>query len=232
MPFTNLFDRFALGILSLGMTQATRSKFEAAARYSSARGGDVPIMGNGKDKIVFVASGSVKLVAHASQGREQVVSFQFTGDLLSVPATHAHAYSLSALEDCELISFPAEEFFNLAQQEEGMILEVLKRTVRALANCREKAITLGRKTAQERMASFLITMAERIGLPSDKGVELHLPMSRSDMGDSLGLTIETVSRQLSELRSCGLLETPTRSKFVLPDIAGLQARAGHIRVAA
>ncbi|MBV7259068.1 Crp/Fnr family transcriptional regulator [Erythrobacter crassostreae] len=214
------------------MTEATRTKLEAAARYASALSGDAPIVGNDKDQIVFVGSGSVKLVAHASAGREQVVAFQFAGDLVSVPATRAHAYSLSALDDCELISFPADEFFKLVQQEEGIILEVLKCSLVALANCREKAITLGRKTAQERLASFLVSMAERGGTPVDRGVELHLPMSRSDMGDSLGLTIETVSRQLSELRASGLLITPSRSKFLLLDLAGLQARAGHIRAAA
>lgn len=232
MPFPDLFDRFALSVLPNGVSEVTRQKFKAIARYSSARTGDAPFKGNGQDQIVFLASGSTKLVAHASQGREQVVAFHFAGDLISVPASGAHAYSLSALDDCELIYFPAADFLQLAQQEEKMVNQMLDRALSALARCREKTVTLGRKTAQERLASFLVTMAGRVGQQAKHGVEMDLPMSRRDIGDSLGLTIETVSRQLSELRAAGLLSTPTRSLVCIADIDGLKARAGHIQTAA
>ena len=231
MTFPDLFDRFASAILPLGNTDATHLRFQAVARYASARSGDAPFIGNGQDQIIFIASGSTKLVAHASQGREQVVAFHFAGDLVSVPASGAHAYSLGALEDCELIYFPADEFLQLARYADGMLAQVLDRAMRALARCREKTISLGRKTAQERLASFLVTMADRIGAKTEQGTDLHLPMSRRDISDSLGLTIETVSRQLGELRASGLLATPSRSRVCLLDIDGLKARAGHIGVA-
>lgn len=231
--FPDLFDSFSAAILPLGSSDSTHLRFQAVARYASARAGDAPFTGNGKDQIIFVAAGSTKLVAHASQGREQVVAFHFAGDLVLVPARAAHSYTLCALADCELIYFPAEEFFKLARHEAGMTDEVLARAMKALARCREKTISLGRKSAQERLASFLVTMAERIGAARDsKVIELDLPMSRRDIADSLGLTIETVSRQLSELREAGLIETSGRSRIWLRDLARLNLCAGHLAPAA
>ena len=228
MTFPDLFECFARELLPPGTPETTRKRFQGLARYVSARAGDAPLKGNGADQIVFVATGATKLVAHASQGREQVVAYHFAGDLVSVPARAAHAYSLCALEDCELVYFPADEFFELAHQDTGMLDDILKRALKALSRCREKTISLGRKTAQEKLASFLVTMAERVGAPADGGWFLTLPMSRRDIGDSLGLTIETVSRQLRELRELGLLETVGRSGILVRDLKGLNARAGHL----
>ena len=227
-----IFDRFAEAVLPHCLPQPMRSHLEFIARYSSARAGDVPIANPDRDQILFVVHGSTKLVAHASQGREQIVAFHFAGDLVSVPARAAHAYSLCALEDCELIHFPADEFFEVVRNEPGMVEEVLGRAMRALARCREKTISLGRKTAQEKVANFLIVMAERTGAGNAKSCKLDLPMSRRDIADSLGLTIETVSRQLGELRDAGLLKSVGRSTIILLDQRGLNARAGHLPIAA
>ncbi|MHA7819386.1 MAG: Crp/Fnr family transcriptional regulator [Erythrobacter sp.] len=228
MTFPDLFERFSLAILPLGASDATHLRFQSVARYASARAGDAPFASDRSDQIVFVASGSTKLVACASQAREQVVAFHFAGDLVSVPARGAHAYSLCALEDCELIYFPADEFFRLARFESELVDAMLARAMRALSRCREKTIALGRKNAQERLAGFLLSMAERIGEHDEKRCLLDLPMSRGDIADSLGVTIETVSRQFGDLKAAELLETEGRSKVVLFDLAALNARAGHL----
>ena len=227
----SLFDRFADAVLPQGLGHALRVRLEPVARYSRARAGDVPVIGPDRDQILFVVQGSTKLVAHASQRREQIVAFHFTGDLVSIPARASHAYSLCALEDCELVHFPADEFFRLARGEPAIVEEVLERAMRALARCREKTISLGRKTAQEKVANFLIVMAERIASDNPEVCELHLPMSRRDIADSLGLTIETVSRQIGELRDAGLLKPVGRSTIILLDRRGLNARAGHLPMA-
>jgi CRP/FNR family transcriptional regulator len=234
MTFPELFDRFSLAILPLERSTEARLRFQDEARYASPRSGDALFTGSDADQVVFVASGSTKLVAHASHGREQVVAFHFAGDLILVPARAAHAYAVCALEDCEFIYFPAREFLELARFETGMVEHLLDHTMQALARCREKTITLGRKSAQERVATFLVTMAERIGAErigaedENGGCVLDLTMSRRDIADSLGLTIETVSRQLSQLRSASLLETHGRSRVVLLDLPSLNARAGRL----
>lgn len=232
MTFPELFEGFTVAVLPHGVSEATQMRFQAVARYASARAGDTPFTDNDRDQIVYVAAGSTKLVAHASHGREQVVAFHFAGDLVSVPARAAHAYTLCALADCQLVYFRADEFLRVARLEARLVEEVLGRSMRALSRCREKAISLGRKSAQERLAGFLVTMAERIGSAQEGSWILDLPMSRRDIADSLGLTIETISRQLGELREAGLIETEGRSRVKLLDLPALSGRAGHIPLAA
>lgn len=230
--FPELFELFVQAILPQDMADAAYLRLQALGRYASAKAGEDVLADGDEDQIVFVALGATKLVAHASGDREQVLGFYFAGDLVSIPARGAHSYTLCALQDCELIAFPAAEFFELARSEAGLLNEVLVRVLDSLGRSREKSITLGRKTAQERVASFLVTMAARIGTPLEGGCLLHLPMSRRDMADSLGLTIETISRQLTELREAGLIETSGRSVVHLCDSATLKARAGHLCAAA
>ena len=170
----------------------------------------------------------MKLVAHAAGGREQVLAFHFPGDFVAVPAHGAHSYTLFALTSSEALVFPAAEFIELSSGHPAAMRTLLAAVLRSLNRSREKAIALGRKTAQERLSAFLIGMAERIGQPAKNACLLHLPMSRRDIADSLGLTIETVSRQLGELREAGLLETAGRSDVRLFDLAALAARAGHL----
>jgi len=226
------FEQFASAILPDGVPDESRSRFQACARFAKAKACDAPFPTIEQDQVVFVANGSTKLVAHASQGREQVLAFHFAGDLAYIHARAAHAYTLCALENCELVTFPAADFMMAAQGEALVVNEVLLRALLSLDRCREKSIALGRKTAQERLAGFLIAMAERIGSRQDDGCVLDLPMSRRDIGDSLGLTIETVSRQMSDLRNLGLLETTGRSLIRIRDLPSLTARAGHLSQAA
>ena len=230
------FDRFATAVLPPNLPDALRRRFQALARSTTAAAGEAAIADDDVAQMVFLASGATKLVAHASQGREQVVAFHFSGDLVSVPAREAHAYMLCALVPSEFVTFPLDAFLSLARGEAAVMDAVLGRAMTALARSREKAITLGRKTAQERVASFLVVMAERTGKrggsPHDSACILDLPMSRRDIADSLGLTIETISRQLGELRDVGLIETSGRSIVRLLDLPGLDERAGHLPAAA
>lgn len=193
----------------------------------AARGGMVPLKAGG-DMIVYIVSGATKLIASASAGREQIVSFHFSGDLVSVPADASHSYGLCALADAEALVFPAKEFLELTQSDAAFHGILLERSLTALHRCRDKAVALGRKSAEERLASFLVGMGERIGLSARGNCTLELPMSRRDIGDSLGLTIETISRQFGSLRKAGLIETSGRWVVVLCDPAQLALRAGHI----
>ena len=187
-------------------------------------------LGERGDRLVFIARGSMKLVAHASGRRDQIVAFQFAGDLVCVPARSAHAYSLVALEPCRIEAIEYETLIDRCQGDAGIMGRLLSATRISLARCREKSIGLGRKTAPERIATFLLSMAERIGRHTEDGVELDLPMSRRDIAESLGLTIETVSRQFTLLREDGLVATTGRSGVTLCDPARLAARAGFLEV--
>ncbi|MEM7700927.1 MAG: Crp/Fnr family transcriptional regulator [Pseudomonadota bacterium] len=230
MALHDPFDRFVDEVMPPNTDKDLLSGFRSLSRRINAVKGSPALTANGSDQIAFVASGSTKLVAHATRGREQVVSFQFADDLVLVPARTAHAYTLTALESGELIQFNADPFFALAGEQSGLVIILMERAYESLAHCREKSVTLGRATAQEKLAGFLLNLAERIGDRQGRGTSMTLPMSRRDIADALGLSIETVSRQFTMLRDQRLLETIGRSGITLSDLRALSERAGHLPV--
>lgn len=219
------FVRSAFGIEPGGRVGVQLAMLANAVSLS--RGVAAPLDHAG-DQIVFVAQGATKLSAHASLDREQIVAFHFGGDIVSIPSDGPHSYQLTALIDSELLIFPGREFLDLAATDAIMARSMLERLPSALHRCRDKAVALGQKSALERLAGFLAAMTERVGKLIDGKCTLDLPMSRRDIGDSLGLTIETVSRQLGILREAGLIETRGRSRIVIFDLATLTRWAGHL----
>jgi CRP/FNR family transcriptional regulator len=202
--------------------------FVALARTVRVVAGKAVPLPRGETALVFIASGAAKLVAQAAAEREQVTAFNFSGDLVVVLGSGPHRYALHALVDSELTIMPYRAVREAVANEPAILARLLDNSDAALCRCREKALMIGRKTASERMAGFLVMMAARIGVPKGEAILLDLPMSRRDIGDSLGLTIETVSRQFSLLREARQIATEGRSKVLLLDFKGLQARAGHL----
>ncbi len=178
--------------------------------------------------LAFVADGATKLGALASRGRQQIVAFHFAGDIISIPPEGLHRHVLTALRDCSLALFPAQGFYDRAAVSPRVLRLLLERSQTALFRCRDKAVNLGQKTARERVAGFLLAMAERLDCRDHVPGCMDLPMSRRDIADSLGLTIETVSRQIGELKDAGIIETRGRSCVILHDAAELARQAGNV----
>lgn len=198
------------------------------------------------DRLVWIASGSAKLVAppaavlpgavtanvaaaHPASG--QVLAFHFAGDLVSVLRRNNGGawgdFRLVALTPCDFVIFPAERFLDAAQDDPVVLRSVLTRSLQAVHRSQTRMMQMGHKSAAARIADFLVSMAERLGGATSGPCAFSLPMSRRDIGDSLGLTIETVSRQLTELREAGLVTTQGRSKVALSDIGALARIAGR-----
>ncbi len=181
------------------------------------------------DRLVWLASGSAKLVAPTAAGSpfNQVLAFHFAGDLVSVLRQSDGDFRLVALTDCDIVIFPADHFLDIAQGDPAVLRSVLARSLQALHRSRTRMMQMGHKSAQQRIADFLVSMAERLADCTTGRCAFALPMSRRDIGDSLGLTIETVSRQLTELREAGLIATEGRSKVCLSDVDALARLAGR-----
>jgi CRP/FNR family transcriptional regulator len=181
-----------------------------------------------EDRLVYIAHGSAKLAAQpvADAPSGQVLAFHFGGDMISVLRQTDGDFRLVALSDCALVVFPAERFLDIAQSDPAVLRSVLARSLQALHRSRTRMMQMGHKSAQQRIADFLVSMAERLAGCTSGACAFALPMSRRDIGDSLGLTIETVSRQLTELREAGLVETEGRSKVCLSDVDALARLAG------
>lgn len=181
------------------------------------------------DRLVYLVHGSAKLAAPPDAGSRvnQVLAFHFGGDLISVLRQSDGDLRLIGLTDCELVIFPTDQFLDIAQSDPAVLRAVLARALQALHRSRTRMMQLGHKSASARVADFLVSMAESLADCTAGACAFALPMSRRDIGDSLGLTIETVSRQLAELREAGLVATTGRSKVCLSDIAALARIAGR-----
>jgi len=185
------------------------------------------------DRLVHIVSGAAKLVAQpvAASPINQVLAFHFGGDMISVLRQSMSEswgdFRLVALTDCDLVVFPAERFLDIAQGDPAVLRSVLARSLQALHRSRTRMMQMGHKSATARIADFLVSMADRLAGCTVGACAFALPMSRRDIGDSLGLTIETVSRQFTELREAGLVETEGRSKVHLSDVAALARLAGR-----
>jgi CRP/FNR family transcriptional regulator, anaerobic regulatory protein len=171
-----------------------------------------------------LTSGMLKLYKLTQDGRRQVVGFMVPGDFLGLAFGRTYAYSAEAITPAAACRFPRARFFRLLEAFPSLEKEILSRTSTELAAAQDQMLLLGRKTARERLASFLLRLAERRG---EHDGPIELPMSRGDIADYLGLTSETVSRTFTSLRQAGLIELPAAHQLVIRRPAELDRAAGH-----
>src|SRR5262249_10677479 len=181
-----------------------------------------------EDWFAIVPSGVVKLTQSLSDGRQQIVGLLFPSDFLGQPFKRASPCAAETATAVELCCFERKAFMRLLQEEADFTRLLLERTLEEVDIGRDWMLLLGRKSAEERVATLLLLMLRR--MPGhDHGSELsqrqfELPLSRGEMADYLGLRIETVSRQLKRLKSAGVIETRGRT-LVVQDLAALRTRA-------
>lgn len=177
-----------------------------------------------------IIGGVVKLTKLMADGREQIVGLQFAPDFLGRPFTETSDYSAESTTDVRLCSFPKAVLEQLIKQSPELEHRLYQQSLKELDEARDWMLTLGRKTAGEKVASFLCLIADHIDPESaqqEDEVQFRLPLTRAEMAEFLGLTIETVSRHMTKLKKAGLidlLDTKTvkiRSKKKLRGAAGI-----------
>jgi CRP-like cAMP-binding protein len=169
-----------------------------------------------------VVSGCVRLSRHISDGRRQVTQFLFPGDFFSFMEFGEHSFTAEAVNDLVLMAFPQKALLKLRNERANVQERFLTLVAQRVLDAHAHLVILGRATAKERVASFLISLSERIGVEDDE--ILDVPMSRLDIADYLGLTIETVCRVLSELKRARIIDIPDPRHLVLRKIDALQER--------
>jgi CRP/FNR family transcriptional regulator len=174
-----------------------------------------------------VLRGVIKLTKVLEDGRQQVVGLQFAPDLLGRPFAAESRVSAEAASDVELCLIPKTYFETMLAQSAALEHRVMMQALRELDEARDWMVTLGRKNAAEKVASFLYLIATHLD-PSESGAaaRFDLPLGRADIGDFLGLTIETVSRQISKLKADGVIEIVNYRQVTVPDLARLRVRCG------
>ena len=190
------------------------------------------LLWEGEDALLVanVIEGVLKLSTSTSDGREQIVGVVYPSDFIGRPFGERSHHSVTALVDAKVCVFARSAFDRFARQHPELEHRLLGRALDELDRARRWMLLLGRKSAAERVASFLLELSERLAAASDDGkpyIDLFdLPLDRQQIADVLGLTIETISRQLTALRASGVIETPSRRAIHILDRARLQAIAG------
>jgi CRP/FNR family nitrogen fixation transcriptional regulator len=158
-----------------------------------------------------VMSGAVRTMRFTSEGRRQILGFHLPGDVFGLELGDEHSLSAEAVAATDVIMVRRSVIEKAANDDMGAARSLLKLTGEQLASAREHALVLGRKGAGERVAAFLLQLANRFVAKR----EMELPMSRADIADYLGLTIETVSRAFSEFERQSAIALPSSRHVVM-----------------
>lgn len=188
----------------------------------------------GEDSVLVanVIEGVLKLSTGTEDGREQIVGVVYPSDFIGRPFGATATHGVTALTDARVCVFNRRDFDAFARDHPGLEHKLLERTLGELDRTRRWMLLLGRKSASEKVASFLLEMSERLTNTTCKTVgdlvttSFTLPFSRQQIADVLGLTIETVSRQFTRLKQDGLIALPSRRDVVIRDREALAAEAG------
>ncbi len=188
----------------------------------------------GDDSVLVanVIEGVLKLSTGTEDGREQIVGVVYPADFIGRPFGSTSGHGVTALTDARVCVFSRKDFDAFAREHPALEHKLLERTLAELDRTRRWMLLLGRKSASEKVASFLLEISERLiepgctVVPGQALTRLALPFSRQQVADVLGLTIETVSRQFTRLKASGVIDLPSRREVVIVDRAGLTAEAG------
>jgi CRP/FNR family transcriptional regulator len=178
--------------------------------------------------LYFVKTGSLKTVVLLDDGREQVTGFHFAGDVLGVDAisSPAHPSEAVALEETQVCAIPFAQLTRMSQRVECLQTYVQRLLAREVVRDQGLMLLLGRMHADERVAAFLLNVSQRFKARGYSPVEFTLSMAREEIGNYLGLTLETVSRCFSRFRGAGMLFVENRHIRIL-NPAALQKVIGN-----
>ncbi len=172
-----------------------------------------------------VTRGTARMFKMLPDGRRQIVGFAHIGHFLGLAATDTYGFSAEAIDPLELCRFSRPRMEAMIADFPALERRLRQTAAHELVLAQEQMLLLGRKTARERLASFLLAQSAVQAVGRAPLATVHLPMSRLDIADYLGLTGETVSRGMTKLRQDGLISLPEPDRVVLNDRATLAAIA-------
>lgn len=202
------------------------ARLDSLAEHMTLDAGDVLTrQGDAAAHVFNITSGSVRVFKLLADGRRQITGFLFAGDFLGLANAEAYVFSAEAIEPVTACRFRRSEYRALIRDRPMLETALLDRATHELAMAQNQMVLLGRKTALERVSSFLLDLPARDPARPGPVDHIRLPMTRSEIADYLGLTIETVSRVLTRLKTDGVIRL-----LSLNDI--LVERPDRLRIAA
>lgn len=185
-------------------------------------GGGIAEEGEPAEHVFNVTGGSVRLHKLLADGRRAVTGFLFPGDFFGLTAGETYACSAEAMTPVRLCRFPRRKLEDLFSTLPKLERRLLAMASNELAAAHDQMVVLGRKTAAEKLASFLLLLSRRQEIRSLPADPVTLPMGRSDIADYLGLTTETVSRTVTQFKTTGLISLQPQGRVVLRDRQALE----------
>lgn len=198
---------------------AVRCHAQFPAGFTVFREGDTA------EHVYSISRGAMKIYKLMSDGRRQIIGFLFSGDMLGLAFDGGYAYTAETVMPTQICRFAYRKLDALMEELPRLERKIFTMAVKELAAAQDQMLLLGRKTAKEKVATFLLTLSQRAGQRGLPSSPVSLPMSRADIADYLGLTIETVSRTFTQLKREGVIGLPAIGHVVLADFKALEALA-------
>jgi CRP/FNR family nitrogen fixation transcriptional regulator len=194
----------------------------AGCRRALDKGAHLYDEGDPADHFYKVVSGTIRTYKLLSDGRRQINAFHLAGDILGIGLDGEHPFSAEAVDEVAVIAYPRSRLEELTHDDPAFANLVMSSMVKGLRRAQEHMLLLGRKNAVEKIGSFLLDLAERL----HEDEEIELPMTRMDIADYLGLTIETVSRTLAAMSKQNVICVLSHSRSIeLRDKRALRSMA-------
>jgi CRP-like cAMP-binding protein len=182
--------------------------------------------GDASTHLYRIETGALALHKILPDGRRQVMGFAYPGDLIGLGAQSEQLMNAQAIKPTRLRCLPLSAVRQSAIQDPALGFRLYEALAKELAATRDLMLTTGQRSATERVVGFLLAFSRRNRRNGQDPANVELPMTRSDIGDFLGLTIETVSRTFTKLKVLGLIELPHSNQVILLDIEELESLAG------
>ncbi|AUW47653.1 Crp/Fnr family transcriptional regulator [Rhizobium leguminosarum] len=202
------------------------SQLRELGRHSLRRKVDAgsEIIAQGSDSSFYsnIMRGVVKLCKVMPDGRQQIVGLQFAPDFVGRPFVRESTLSAEAATDSEICIFPRNLLDRMISETPELQRSLHDQALKELDAAREWMLTLGRRTAEEKVASLLHLIATHAEPQTATSTAFDLPLSRAEIADFLGLTIETVSRQMTRLRKSGVILIENLRHIIIPDMDELE----------
>lgn len=199
--------------------------FEGAGVCTYRPREDLFLEGDDASHVLEVLEGVICAYRLLPDGQRHVVSFYFPGDIVGYCCQGTHTFSAQALSTLRVRRIPHSSIERQVERRPDFARRLLKLAANELVATRDHLLCVASKSAEAKMASFLSALARRNADAGEDPMLIQLPMTRVDIGDYLGLTIETVSRTLSKFKRAGLISLPRTSLVVVLDLAGIEAIA-------
>jgi CRP/FNR family transcriptional regulator len=196
----------------------------SSQRIRLARG-ETLIRDGDEAKFAYVVTrGALRAQRGGQDGRRQILDFLFAGQFIVIPSNAVYHFDAEALTDVEVCRFPRSKLEDLMTKHAAVGTGYRKGAAKQMEAAYDHAYALGQGTAAERVAGFILEL-QGSACARTTGGALHLPMTRGDIADFLGLTLETVSRTFSRLKAAGIIRLPSAQEIEIRDTARLKALA-------